>query len=82
MINTNQIVYNALFAASVEPIFSRIRGDMFVFAICFPTFGTVTVEPEEDEDASELLPEEHSVPPTIPVVPEEEEGVSSGRREK
>ena len=41
------------------------------------------VEPDEDEDATDLLPDEHSVPPTIPVVPEEEKDVlSSGRKEK
>ena len=77
MINTNLILCNALVETSVEPNLERIRGDVL------PTFGAVTVEPDEDENATELLPDEHSVPPPIPVLPEEDEDVSSaGRNEE
>ena len=46
------------------------------------TFGAGTVIPDEDEDeeATELLSDEHSVVPPIPVLPEEDEDVSSAER--
>ena len=42
--------------------------------------GTVIPDDDEDEEATELLPDEHSVVPPIPVLPEEDEDVSSAER--